>query len=201
MPLIAILRGLRPEEAIDVADALKAGDFKLIEVPLNSPKPLQSIEILAKHLGDEYFIGAGTVLKTADVDAVASVGGRFIVAPNLSREVGIAARQNGLNWCPGVLTPTEAFDAIDLGADLLKIYPAEIVPPSGVAALRTVLPPEVVIAVVGGITPERMAAYVGAGADGFGLGSGLFNAGMRPREIQDRAIRYNNEFNKLRMLD
>jgi 2-dehydro-3-deoxyphosphogalactonate aldolase len=198
MPLIAILRGLRPREAVAVADALVTTGFKLIEVPLNSPEPLKSIEILAKHLADDCIVGAGTVLTVEDVNSVASAGGQFIVAPNLNLKVGHAAKQNGLTWCPGVLTPSEAFEAVDQGADLLKIFPAELVSPAGVKALRAVLPPSVLIAAVGGITPQSIEDYVAAGSNGFGLGSSLYKAGMSPGEVKERAIRFTTEFDKLR---
>lgn len=198
MPLIAILRGLSPHEAVGIADAIVTGGFKLVEVPLNSPEPLKSIEILAKHLAGNCIVGAGTVLTVTDVNSVASAGGRIVVAPNLNQKVGNAARHNGLSWCPGVLTPSEAFEAIDQGADLLKIFPAEIVPSAGVAALRAVLPPGVIITAVGGITPESMADYVAAGTNGFGFGSSLYKAGMSPSEVKERAIRITTEFNRLR---
>lgn len=201
MPLIAILRGLRPSEAVAVADALVTAGFKLIEVPLNSPEPFKSIEILAKHLAGDCVVGVGTVLRVEDVSSVTSAGGQFIVAPNLSREVGDAAKKNGLTWCPGVLTPSEAFEAVDQGADLLKIFPAELVSPAGVRALRAVLPPRVLIAAVGGITPQSMEDYVAAGSNGFGLGSSLYKAGMSPGEVKERAIRFTSEFDKLRKPD
>ncbi len=201
LPLIAILRGLRPDEAVGVADALVTAGFRLVEVPLNSPEPFKSIEILAKHLPDDCVVGAGTVLRVEDVSSVTSAGGQFIVAPNLSREVGDAAKKNGLTWCPGVLTPSEAFEAVDQGADLLKIFPAELVSPAGVRALRAVLPPRVLIAAVGGITPQSMEDYVAAGSNGFGLGSSLYKAGMSPGEVKERAIRFTSEFDKLRKPD
>ena len=201
MPLIAILRGLRPSEAVAVADALVTAGFKLIEVPLNSPEPLESIEILAKHLAGDCVVGVGTVLRVEDVSSVTSAGGQFIVAPNLNRKVGDAAKKNGLTWCPGVLTPSEAFEAVDQGADLLKIFPAELVSPAGVRALRAVLPPRVLIAAVGGITPQSMEDYVAAGSNGFGLGSSLYKAGMSPGEVKERAIRFTSEFDKLRKPD
>lgn len=201
MPLIAILRGLRPSEAVAVADALVTAGFKLIEVPLNSPEPFKSIEILAKHLAGDCVVGVGTVLRVEDVSSVTSAGGQFIVAPNLNRKVGDAAKKNGLTWCPGVLTPSEAFEAVDQGADLLKIFPAELVSPAGVRALRAVLPPRVLIAAVGGITPQSMEDYVAAGSNGFGLGSSLYKAGMSPGEVKERAIRFTSEFDKLRKPD
>ena len=201
MPLIAILRGLRPSEAVAVADALVTAGFKLIEVPLNSPEPFKSIEILAKHLAGDCVVGLGTVLRVEDVSSVTSAGGQFIVAPNLNRKVGDAAKKNGLTWCPGVLTPSEAFEAVDQGADLLKIFPAELVSPAGVRALRAVLPPRVLIAAVGGITPQSMEDYVAAGSNGFGLGSSLYKAGMSPGEVKERAIRFTSEFDKLRKPD
>jgi 2-dehydro-3-deoxyphosphogalactonate aldolase len=186
-PLIAILRGLDPDAAVDVGGTLVDAGFRVIEVPLNSPKPLVSIERLAARFGDQALIGAGTVLSAADADAVADAGGRLAVAPNMNVSVGQAAIARGLAWCPGVMTATEAFAALEAGATALKIFPAEMVPPNAIAALRAVLPPSAKIAVVGGITPDGMAPYWDAGADGFGLGSALFKPGYSHDEIATRA--------------
>ena len=197
-PLIAILRGLDPGKAVAVGQALVESGFCIIEVPLNSPEPLRSIELLSDHFGDDVLVGAGTVLTSGDVDRVASAGGRIIVAPNLDSAVGSAARSAGLTWCPGVMTPTEAFAALEQGADLLKIFPAELVPPAGVAAMRAVLPAAARIAVVGGISPETLSVYAQAGANGFGLGSGLFKPDFEIAEISERAGAYIGEFRRIR---
>lgn len=186
-PLIAILRGLEPQNAEPVADALVDAGFQIIEVPLNSPQPFESISKIAKRHGGKAIVGAGTVLTVADVHAVAEAGGQIIVAPNMNPEVGRAAVERGLHWCPGVMTPTEAFAAIEIGAAVLKIFPAEMVPPSAVAAMRAVLPRESRIAVVGGITPENMRPYRDAGANGFGLGSALFKPNYSVEDIARRA--------------
>lgn len=186
-PLIAILRGLEPENAEAVADVLVNAGFKIIEVPLNSPEPLASISKIVQRHGDRAIVGAGTVLSVADVDAVAEVGGRIIVAPNMNPDVGHAAAGRGLQWCPGIMTPTEAFAALDIGASVLKIFPAEMVPPSAIAAMRAVLPKGAFIAVVGGITPHTIGPYQAAGADGFGLGSALFRPSYSLEDISMRA--------------
>ena len=200
VPLIAILRGLHPEYAVEVGKTLFESGLRIIEVPLNSPEPFRSIELLSKHFDGEVVVGAGTVLTPEDVDRVASAGGRIIVAPNMSSTVGKAAIGAGLTWCPGVMTPTEAFAALEQGAGLLKIFPAELVPPSGVAALRAVLPSEAKIAVVGGISPERMEEYSLVGVDGFGLGSGLFKPGLESGEIGERAKKYVAESDRIAAL-
>jgi 2-dehydro-3-deoxyphosphogalactonate aldolase len=181
------LRGLRPDNAEPVADVLADAGFKIIEVPLNSPEPLASISKIVKRYGDQVIVGAGTVLTPADVEAVAAAGGRIIVAPNMNPDVGRAAIKLGLHWCPGVMTPTEAFAAVDIGASILKIFPAEMVPPSAISAMRAVLPKGTFIAAVGGIAPDTMDPYRDAGADGFGLGSALFKPGYSLEEIGNRA--------------
>lgn len=187
LPLIAILRGLTPPEAPAIGVALVEAGFRIIEVPLNSPDPLASIAGLAEHLGNRAVIGAGTVLTGAQVDEVAAAGGRLMVSPNMSPAVAQAAGALGLDWCPGVMTPTEAFGAIDHGAALLKLFPAEAIAPASVKAMRAVLPPDMPVAAVGGITPEAMAPYRQAGATGFGLGGALYAPGMEAGEVQSRA--------------
>ncbi len=189
-PLVAILRGLRPENALEVAEVLVRAGLRIIEVPLNSPDPLASIRAIADAHGDRILVGAGTVLTAGDVDAVIGAGGRLIVAPNLDAEVGARAAAHGAAWCPGVVTPTEAFAALRLGATALKVFPAEMVPPGAVAALRAVLPAEAAIVVVGGIAPEAMAGYRAAGAQGFGLGSALFRPGRSAEDIRGRAAAF-----------
>jgi 2-dehydro-3-deoxyphosphogalactonate aldolase len=186
-PLVAILRGLTPEEAEGVGEALIAAGVRIIEVPLNSPDPLDSIARLAARFGGEALIGAGTVLTPADAARVAEAGGGLIVAPNTDPRVIRAAKAAGLASAPGCFTPSEAFAALEAGADALKLFPAEAAPPAVVKALRAVLPRAVPLIAVGGITPAAMAAYRAAGADGFGLGSALYAPGMTAAEVGARA--------------
>ena len=186
-PLIAILRGLEPDRAVPVAEVLIETGFRVIEVPLNSPMPLDSIAQIASRYGGQALIGAGTVLSEEQVEAVAQAGGRIIVSPNLNPTVGAAAAQCGLIWCPGVMTPTEALAALDQGAQLLKIFPAEMIRPSAIRAMRAVLPPKTLVAAVGGIDQASMASYWRAGADAFGLGSSLFKPDYSISEIRQRA--------------
>lgn len=178
LPLVAILRGLQPAKAIEVGEMLVDTGFRLIEVPLNSPQPLQSIERLAGALGDRAIVGAGTVLKSSDVSDVASAGGRLIVMPHADCGLIRQVDHLGLFCIPGVATPTEAFAAIDAGADALKMFPAEAMPPAVVKAWRAVIRPPIKLLPVGGITPDNMAPYLEAGASGFGLGSALFKADL-----------------------
>lgn len=193
-PLIAILRGLRPDNAVPVSEVLFDAGFRMIEVPLNSPEPLDSIaRIVARH-GKEAIVGAGTVLTVDQVRAVADVGGRIIVSPNMNPDVGRAAVARGIDWCPGILTPSEAFAALDIGASVLKIFPAEMMPPSAVAATRAVLPKETMIAAVGGVTPDKMAPYLAAGVNGFGLGTALFKPGYSLDDIGRRARAFTAAF-------
>ncbi len=187
MPLIAILRGLHPARAIEVADVLVQSGFRIIEVPLNSPNPLDSIERIAGQYSGDVIVGAGTVVDAASVSDVVNAGGQLIVSPNLNPEVGEKTIAQGAKWCPGVTTPTEAFAALAQGADLLKFFPAEIVSVSALAAMRAVLPANARCAVVGGITPEKMADYLNAGANGFGLGSALFKPEYSLDQLRTRA--------------
>ncbi|MDJ1017054.1 MAG: 2-dehydro-3-deoxy-6-phosphogalactonate aldolase [Paracoccaceae bacterium] len=197
-PLIAILRGLEPSEALPVADVLVEAGFKIIEVPLNSPQPLESIEKIAVKHSKNAVVGAGTVLQARDVQVVGEAGGRVIVAPNMSLDVGHAAVERGLAWCPGVFTPTEAFSALDLGASVLKFFPAEMLPPRAIGAMRAVLPRDAVVAAVGGITPDSMGAYLAAGTDAFGLGSALFKPGYQVEDVGRRARRFVTTLRTLR---
>ncbi|MFG1345809.1 2-dehydro-3-deoxy-6-phosphogalactonate aldolase [Xanthobacter autotrophicus DSM 431] len=175
-PLVAILRGLKPDEALDVGAALVEAGFSIIEVPLNSPNPLTSIRLLADSFGDKALIGAGTVLSPDDVRAVKAAGGRLIVMPHADLEVIRAAKAEGLSCTPGVATPTEAFAARKAGADALKLFPAEGIPPVIVKAWKAVLS-DVPLLPVGGIDASNMAQYRAAGADGFGIGSALYKPG------------------------
>jgi 2-dehydro-3-deoxyphosphogalactonate aldolase len=187
LPLIAILRGLRPAEAIPIGETLIDAGFVVIEVPLNSPEPLVSIGQLAAAFGDRALIGAGTVLTTEQIDQVAGAGGRLLVMPHGGPALIRAAKTRGLLCVPGVATPTEAFAALDAGADALKLFPAEALPPQAVRAWRAVLPKHVWLLPVGGIAPATMASYLAAGANGFGLGSALYRAGMSAPEVASSA--------------
>lgn len=187
-PLVAILRGMTPTEAEGVGTVLVDAGFALIEVPLNSPDPLQSIAILAQRFGDRALIGAGTVMTTADVAAVAGAGGRLIVMPHCDFDVIRTAKARGLVCVPGVATPTEAFAALAAGADALKAFPAEMISPAVLKAWMAVLPRGARVLPVGGIGVGNMAAYAAAGASGFGLGSSLYAPGVSLPVIRERAI-------------
>jgi 2-dehydro-3-deoxyphosphogalactonate aldolase len=187
LPLIAILRGITPDEALPVGLALAEAGFRIIEVPLNSPQPLRSIEALARALADHCLIGAGTVMSTVQVEDVAQAGGRLIVMPHGDAQVIRAAKARGL-WCaPGIATPSEGFAALAAGADALKLFPAELLTPPVLKALRAVFPPQVPFLPVGGITPQNLASYRAAGASGFGLGSALYKPGMTPQQVSVQA--------------
>jgi 2-dehydro-3-deoxyphosphogalactonate aldolase len=194
LPLVAILRGVEPEEALAIGQTLTDAGFRAIEVPLNSPQPLDSIAALTQALGARALIGAGTVLDPADVSRIAEAGGRLIVMPHADHAIIRAAKAQGLLCVPGVATPTEAFGALAAGADALKLFPAEAMPPAVVKAWRAVLPKEVWLLPVGGITPERMAPYLAAGADGFGLGSALYQPGLTPAAVATRAKAFAQAF-------
>lgn len=183
LPLIAILRGIEPEEAVPVGEALFLAGFRCLEVPLNSPCALDSIGRLADRFGDEMLVGAGTVLSVEAVDQVCGAGGRIIISPNTNPEVIERAKAQGLISLPGVFTPTEAFIALASGADGLKLFPAEIAGPSGLRALKAVLPAGTAVYAVGGVDAGSMAGWRDAGADGFGLGSALFRPGRPVEQI------------------
>ena len=188
--LIAILRGLHPQEAATVGEVLYAAGFRVIEVPLNSPSPYESIRILRKTLPADCLIGAGTVLTPEQVELVKEAGGQVIVMPHSDAKVLRAAKAAGLFLSPGVATPTEAFAALAEGADILKLFPAEQMGPAVVKAWLAVLPSGTVLAPVGGITPDNMQAFIDAGVKGFGLGSGLFKPGMTPQQVAQNAEAY-----------
>lgn len=185
-PLVAILRGLSPEDAVPVGRVLVDAGFRILEVPLNSPDPLASIAALATAF-PQACVGAGTVLHRSEVGAVQAAGGTLVVAPNLNPDVVIEARDLGLACLPGVATPTEAFTALEAGATGLKLFPAEMIAPPVVKALRAVLPRDARLLPVGGITPASLAAYGAAGADGFGIGSALFTPGIALEVLAGRA--------------
>ncbi|MGH8147915.1 MAG: 2-dehydro-3-deoxy-6-phosphogalactonate aldolase [Rhodanobacteraceae bacterium] len=186
-PLAAILRGLGPEEAVATCGALVDAGFRILEVPMNSPRPTDSIARLAQAFGDHVMIGAGTIATAAEVEAVAAAGGRLIVMPHADVAVIGAAKAAGLVCIPGVATPTEAFAALAAGADALKLFPAETLGPATLKAWRAVLPRELQMLPVGGITPDNMAAWVAAGANGFGIGSALYAPGRSVDETTRRA--------------
>lgn len=186
-PLIAIIRGVTPGEVEAVGDALVEAGIRIIEVPLNSPDPLVSIERLAQRLGDVALIGAGTVLTVDQVTQVADAGGRIIVSPCVNPQVIAATAAAGLVSAPGYFTPSEAFVALDAGAHVLKLFPAEAASPTLVKAQRAVLPRDIPLVVVGGITPDAMSPYVAAGADGFGLGGALYRPGQSSAEVAVQA--------------
>ncbi|WP_447929581.1 2-dehydro-3-deoxy-6-phosphogalactonate aldolase [Sphingopyxis fribergensis] len=186
-PLIAILRGVKPDEVEAVGEALVEAGFSLIEVPLNSPDPLDSIGRLADRMKGRAVIGAGTVLTTADVAAVADAGGTMIISPNTNVDVIAASARAGLVSLPGFATPSEAFAALGAGATALKLFPAEAASPAVLKAFGAVVPAGTRLLPVGGIAPETMAPWLAAGAAGFGLGSALYRPGLSAKEVGDRA--------------
>ena len=189
LPLIAILRGLTPTEAPEIGEALVSSGFAIIEVPLNSPEPLHSIAALTR-LFPHALIGAGTVLNAQQVKDVHAAGGRLVVAPNFNPAVVAQALALNMVVLPGVATPTEAFAALDAGAHGLKLFPAEMISPATVKALRAVLPKAAALMPVGGITPDNMAVYRAAGATGFGLGSALYAPGRSAEQVQEMALAF-----------
>lgn len=196
-PLVAILRGVGPEEIEGIADALVEAGFSMIEIPLNSPEPLTSIARIAKRYGDDVLIGAGTVLSVEQVEAVRGAGGRVIVSPNTNVAVIAASAAAGLVSLPGYATPSEAFAAIAAGASGLKLFPAEAATPAVLRAQRAVLPADMAVLVVGGITPQSMAPWLGSGAQGFGLGSALYKPGDGPAIVGARARHFINALKEL----
>ena len=189
LPLIAILRGVTPAEALPIGQALVSTGWVLIEVPLNSPQPLDSIAAMVEAF-PQAMVGAGTVLTPSDVRNVHAAGGQLIVSPNFNPAVVREAVRLGLVCLPGVMTATEAFAALDAGAAGLKMFPAEMATPAVIKALRAVLPASTVVLPVGGITPESMAAYLNAGANGFGIGSALYKPGMAADAVTANAIQF-----------
>ncbi len=190
LPLVAILRGLAPRDAVAVGTALVDAGFRVLEVPLNSPQPLESIRLLQARFGDRCLVGAGTVLSPDAVDEVAAAGGQLIVTPHTDAAVIEATKRNGMVSMPGTATPSEAFAALRAGADAIKVFPAEQVGPRVLRAWRAVLPPALGVFPVGGITPDNMRDYVIAGANGFGIGSALYRPGRTLEEIIATAQRF-----------
>lgn len=198
LPLVAILRGLDPGNAEATGHALVEAGFRIIEVPLNSPEPFRSIGILARTMPENVLVGAGTVLDPDHVNGVHDVGGKLIVMPHGDVEVIRRAKEQSLLCLPGVATPTEAFAALKAGADAIKIFPAEGIPPAVVKAWRAVLPQKTLLFPVGGIKPETMKPYVDAGANGFGLGSALFAPGMTADQVGQNAQAFAKAWRELR---
>lgn len=189
-PLVAIIRGVQPHEAEAIGEALLSAGIRIIEVPLNSPDPFVSIERLARRFGDQALIGAGTVLDPAEVSRVAEAGGRIIVSPSTDTSVIARAAEKGLASAPGFYTPSEAFTALKAGAHALKLFPAEAASPAVVKAIRAVLPRSAPLIVVGGVKPDTMRGWLDAGANGFGLGGGLYQPGQSPEETAAKARAY-----------
>ncbi|MDR7223516.1 2-dehydro-3-deoxy-6-phosphogalactonate aldolase [Aminobacter aminovorans] len=184
--LVAILRGLKPEEALDVGQAVFDAGIEAIEVPLNSPDPFRSIEILARALPTA-LVGGGTVVWAKDVDRLNDAGGQLLVSPNIDAEVMGRAGVHQMVTMPGVMTPTDAFLALRLGASALKFFPASVLGPGGISAIRAVLPKETQVGVVGGVSEIDFAAYAKVGVQLFGLGSSLYKPGLTAAEVGERA--------------
>lgn len=190
LPLIAILRGLKPDEAVEVGEAIVAAGFRCLEVPLNSPEPLESIRRLRQALDGCALVGAGTVLNVAAAREVAQAGGQLVISPNTNVEVIAETKTLGLLSLPGFFTPSEAFAALDAGADALKLFPAEVAGPKGLKAVRAVLPAETRIYPVGGVDPDSMSAWRSAGASGFGIGSAVFKPGQSAEQVARQAAAF-----------
>lgn len=188
-PLIAILRGITPPEALNVTRALIAEGIGRIEVPLYSPMPWDSIAIMQDAFGHEAQIGAGTVLEVAEVTRLASIGAQIVVSPNCDPDVIAATRAAGMLSFPGVFTPTEAFCALKAGASGLKLFPASLIGPDGVRAMRAVLPPATEVFAVGGVGADDFKIWAAAGATGFGIGTMLYKPGLSPSDVSARAKR------------
>jgi len=190
LPLIAVLRGIIPEEIPDVSSALTSNGFRILEVPLNSPRAMESIRLLAEQWGADCLVGAGTVIAVDDVARVRAAGGQVIVMPHADAAVIRAAKAEGMLCVPGVATPTEAFAALAAGADGLKMFPAEALPPGALKARRAVLPRDTLVFAVGGMKPDNLAAYWAAGASGFGTGSNLYQPGASVGIVREMAAAY-----------
>jgi 2-dehydro-3-deoxyphosphogalactonate aldolase len=186
-PLVAILRGVRPEEAEPVCEALEQAGVVIVEVPLNSPSPIDSIARLVRRFAERLLIGAGTVMTPDQVAEIAAVGGRLIVTPHATPSVVRAAKAHGLIAAPGFFTPAEAFEMLEAGADALKLFPAEAASPAVLRALRAVLPPETIVLPVGGIDATNLGTWRAAGAAGFGVGSAIYKPGDTPETVAQKA--------------
>jgi 2-dehydro-3-deoxyphosphogalactonate aldolase len=199
LPLIAILRGIKPDEAVEVGLRIADTGFRLIEIPLNSPDPFASIAAMRRALPDEVLVGAGTVLAADQIEALAACGADLAVMPHADPALIRTAKAAGLLCVPGIATPTEAFAALAAGADALKIFPAELVTPAILKAIRVVLPKQCRLLPVGGIAPDTMRPFVEAGAAGFGLGSALYKPGMTAEETAANARKFVAAFQSLRL--
>jgi len=198
LPLIAILRGVKPDEILPIGRALADAGFAIIEVPLNSPSAVESIGLLAREFGDRVLVGAGTVTTAGQVSEIAAAGGRIIVMPHADVTVIRAAKAAGLVCTPGIATPTEGFAALAAGADALKLFPAEMLPPPVLKAMKSVFPKDTRFVPVGGVTPDTMAPYHQAGAAGFGLGSALYKPGMDAASVGANARAFVAAWNRLK---
>jgi 2-dehydro-3-deoxyphosphogalactonate aldolase len=185
--LVAILRGVTPEEVVPIGEALAEAGIVVLEVPLNSPRPVESIRRLVARFGDQLLVGAGTVMTAAQVATVADAGGRLVVLPHASEAVVRAAKSRGMVAVPGFFTPTEAFAMLAAGADGLKLFPAEAASPGVLKAMRAVLPPNTVVLPVGGIDAGNIPAWRAAGAAGFGIGSSIYKPGDTPEIVAAKA--------------
>lgn len=195
--LVAILRGIRPDEILPALDVLIEAGFTAIEIPLNSPDPFRSIEQAVRQAPKDCLIGAGTVLKVEDVDSLNGAGGRLLVSPNVVPAVIERAGRHGMITMPGVMTPTEAFAALDAGASALKFFPASVLGAKGIAAIKAVLPPETTVGAVGGVSEENFAEYAAIGVKVFGLGSSLYKPGMTAAQIAKRAKTAVNAYDRV----
>lgn len=198
MPLIAILRGIEPNDAVQVAAALLEAGFLCLEIPLNSPRPLESIERICARFSARLFVGAGTVLQDSDVLAAERAGAQFVVSPHTRAALIETTKTRGLISVPGFATPTEAFTALEAGADALKLFPAESSSPVVLKAMRAVLPRHVPVFAVGGITPRSMRSYYAAGAAGFGIGSAVYSPGLGAQVVQEHATAFVSSWQSLR---
>jgi len=197
VPLVAILRGLRPDEALGVGEMIIRAGFKVLEVPLNSPDPFDSIQAMAAAFKGRAIVGAGTVLKVEDVERLAHVGGQICISPNSNVDVIRAAKAHGLISFPAFFTATEAFAAIDAGADALKLFPAELAGPSGLKALKAVFPKTMPVFPVGGVTADNMDTYLEVGAKGFGIGTAVFKPGDTPEIVYKKAKAFTDAWIRL----
>ncbi|MBW3630362.1 MAG: 2-dehydro-3-deoxy-6-phosphogalactonate aldolase [Gemmatimonadetes bacterium] len=198
LPLIAILRGITPEEILPVGRVLSEAGFRVIEVPLNSPRACESIRRLRDDLDEQHLVGAGTVLSEQQVREVAAAGGQIVVMPHSDPVVIRAVKSAGLYCAPGVMTPTEGFAALAAGADALKLFPGEMIGPAGLKAMRAVFPRETVFIPVGGITPDTLEQFVAAGASGFGLGTGLYRPGVAAADVARNARAFTDAWERIR---
>lgn len=196
LPLIAILRGVTPKEAPAIGRALLDAGITTVEVPLNSPQPLDSIAAIKAELGEAALVGAGTVLSVADVNAVAEAGGEIIVSPDCKPDVIARTKALGLQSWPGIFTPTEALAALDAGADGLKLFPGSMAGPTSLKAMRAILPPGTQVYAVGGAGADNFADWIAAGADGFGLGTALYAPGLTASEVGTRAAKIVTAYEK-----